>query len=172
MRRLNSPQPGSRKSRRSLSTQAVEAVKKSRLCRLLCGRAQPFRTAELTVNSLGSAACRKAVGFPHSKRRSRRRRTRDFFTASLAWAGIGRPFGATRDISLAPIRGMVSDSGVLYSALPWTVPRDPVPTTAESSQAEIGTPSGRGAHRAAGPHRSRQPFVPKCRNSTARSEKH
>ena len=40
---------------------AVRSVKESRLCRLLCGRAQPFRTAGLRLNSLGSAACRKAA---------------------------------------------------------------------------------------------------------------
>ena len=36
-----------------------------RLRRLLCGRAQPFRTSTLRSSSFGSAACRKA-GFPHS----------------------------------------------------------------------------------------------------------
>ena len=51
---------------RPIPAQANEGVKKSRLCRLLCGRAQPFRTAGLRLNSLGSATCRKAVGFPWS----------------------------------------------------------------------------------------------------------
>jgi len=34
-------------------SRAREGVKKSRLCRLLCGRARPFRTAGLRLNSLG-----------------------------------------------------------------------------------------------------------------------
>jgi len=41
----------------------------SRLCRLLCGRAQPFRpTAKKrkTIKFLGSVSSRKAGGFPHS----------------------------------------------------------------------------------------------------------
>ena len=46
-----------------------------RLRRLLCGRAQPFRTSGLRSSSFGSAACRKARGFPHSRRRSRFART-------------------------------------------------------------------------------------------------
>jgi hypothetical protein len=50
----------------------LEGVKKSRLCRLMCGKAQPFRTPGPTLKQLGWAACRKATGFPHIKRRSRR----------------------------------------------------------------------------------------------------
>ena len=34
-----------------------------RLRRLLCGRAQPFRTPGLRLSSSGSVACRKATGF-------------------------------------------------------------------------------------------------------------
>src|SRR6516165_1299761 len=97
-----------------LETQAVEGVKKSRLCGLLCGRAQPFRTSGSRLSSSGSAACRKAAGFlprprrdgAHSKRRSHIRPVgSDFFTASLAWAGVARPFGAHFQIAISIILG-------------------------------------------------------------------
>jgi len=42
--------------RRNILAQGARRCEKSRLCRLLCGRAQPFRTAGLRLNSLGSAA--------------------------------------------------------------------------------------------------------------------
>ena len=61
---------------------ALEGVKKSRLCRLLCGRARDFRAAGLRLSSLGSAACRKAVSFLPRPRRDGR-------TASGAAASAG-----------------------------------------------------------------------------------
>jgi hypothetical protein len=54
-------------------------VKKSRLCRPMCGKARPFRTSGLTLKHLGWAACRKAAGFPHIERRSRNRGDSRFF---------------------------------------------------------------------------------------------
>jgi len=90
----NSPFPsparaGEGKARRrqgeSFRTQGWEAMKKSlfavclRLCRLMCGKAWPFRTSGLKLKHLGCAACRKAAGFPHIKRRSRNRGDSRFF---------------------------------------------------------------------------------------------
>jgi len=46
--------------------QANEGVKKSRLCRLLCGRARPFRTAGSRLNSLGAAASAGGQRFFHT----------------------------------------------------------------------------------------------------------
>ena len=49
-------------------SRAREGVKKSRLCRLLCGRARPFRTAGLRLNSLGAAASAGGQRFIHTFR--------------------------------------------------------------------------------------------------------
>jgi len=51
-------------------SRAREGVKKSRLCRLLCGRARPFRTAGLRLNSLGAAASAGGQRFIHTFRLS------------------------------------------------------------------------------------------------------
>jgi hypothetical protein len=64
-----------------------EPMKKSRLCRLMSApsrrglgrKAQPFRTPGSTRKDLGWAACRKATGFPHIKRRSRSSRCQRVF---------------------------------------------------------------------------------------------
>ncbi len=50
---------------------ALACQGKSRLCRLTCGKARPFRTPGSPLKHLGWAACRKARRFPHIKRRSR-----------------------------------------------------------------------------------------------------
>ena len=107
---------------------AVEGVKKSRLRRLLCGRAQPFRTSGARLNSFwvqplaGKPEAFRTVpvglwadpvvtrNFHVASRRINNLRelsgeqaaepqdpaTSDFFTLSLAWAGIGRSFGARK----------------------------------------------------------------------------
>jgi hypothetical protein len=64
---------------RAIETQGSEGVKKSRLCRLMCGKAPPFRPPGSTLKYLGWAACRKATGFPHIKRRSRNSQRQRFF---------------------------------------------------------------------------------------------
>ena len=79
-----------------------EAVKKSRLCRLMCGKAQPFRTPGLTLKYLGWAACRKAAsGFPHIKRRSRNGHFQQFFP-SFWWVDRRRRLDAIRVICGVP----------------------------------------------------------------------
>jgi mono/diheme cytochrome c family protein len=68
-------------------------VKKSRPCRLLCGKAQPFRPSrfekKIIVKNLGSTACRKTVGFPHIKRRSRSSQLQRFFHMFMILALFG-----------------------------------------------------------------------------------
>src|SRR5215471_9218464 len=70
-----------------IRSQAEEAAKESRLCRLTCGKAPPFRTSGSTLNGLGWAASRKATGFPQVKRHSRNP-ARGRFVHNFEWPGL------------------------------------------------------------------------------------
>jgi len=72
-------------------------LKELRLGRLMCGKAQPFRTPGSTLEHLGCAACRKATGFPQIKRRSRKQPVIAIFSHLQSLSVLREPHGRERN---------------------------------------------------------------------------